>query len=91
MNIATLKNNFLFTALQEFSEAKSSFFVFKRPVHRFLAKVPFFFFTIGCVRELLTGYSPPPTDAWANTCDEHSPVCVRAVTELQKKAAEEGE
>ena len=50
MNIQNFYNNFMFTALQEFSEAKTSFFDYKRPVTKFLSKIPFFFTTIACVK-----------------------------------------
>lgn len=90
MHNQNLKNNFMFTILQEFSPAKSSFFVYKRPVARFLSKIPFFFMTVSCIKEALFGYTGAPTDAWTNSCDEHSPVCVKGVTDLQKSAALNG-
>jgi hypothetical protein len=69
----TLKNNPMFTILQEFTEMNAHFNprASKSPIHKFLVSLPFFVYGLALLQELIKGYVNPPMRAYADF-DEHS-------------------
>jgi Cupin-like domain len=70
----TLKNNPMFTILQEFTEMNSHFSprASKSPIHKFLVSLPFFVYGLALLQESIRGYVNPPIRAYAEFDEHHS-------------------
>ena len=88
--LATLRNNPMFTLLQEFTEMNSCFaarVAKRRAVGRFLCSLPFFVLGVGLAQEALRGYVNPPMRAYADFDDDERPHFVENLNEVIKTHA----